>query len=121
MGAPEKFIAWDDMAWAQPTHSRVEVNKAASVVLRFLERDSDDYTEAEWDNYVGCFSIINNWRSSHAYPLNTFQINLRDVSCKFESEPLIAQRIKRMISIIHKLQRFPSMKLSQMQDLGGAE
>jgi len=32
---------------------------------------------------------------------------------------LIAQRIKRLSSITHKLHRFPDMKLSQMQDIGG--
>lgn len=32
---------------------------------------------------------------------------------------LIAQRIKRLSSIAHKLVRYPTMTLSQMQDIGG--
>ncbi len=33
--------------------------------------------------------------------------------------PIIAQRLKRTPSIIRKLQRFPSMSLASMQDIGG--
>jgi len=83
--------------------------------------DSDwlSWTDDEWSVYQEHVSIINNWRSSHAYPLNTFQVNLRHTSRRFDSDPLIAQRIKRLSSIGAKLERFPKMKLSQMQDLGG--
>ncbi len=77
------------------------------------------WNQGQWDEYSQAIDVINNWRASHAYPLNTFQINLRNASRKAESEPLVAQRIKRLISIAAKLDRFPTMKLSQMQDLGG--
>lgn len=46
-------------------------------------------------------AVINNWRSSHSFPLNTLQMNLRDTSRKFDREPTIAQRIKRLPSIRH--------------------
>lgn len=32
---------------------------------------------------------------------------------------LVAQRIKRLYSIRHKLKRFPTMRLTQIQDIGG--
>jgi ppGpp synthetase/RelA/SpoT-type nucleotidyltranferase len=38
---------------------------------------------------------------------------------RVDSEVLIAQRIKRLSSIEAKLERFPTMTLSQMQDIGG--
>lgn len=63
--------------------------------------------------------IINNWRSCHAFPLNTMQMGLRRLARQVDREPIIAQRIKRLSSIELKLRRFPTMTLSQMQDLGG--
>jgi hypothetical protein len=69
--------------------------------------------------YFQALPIINNWRSSHGYPLNTFQVNLRQQARRVDVEPLVAQRTKRLSSIASKLDRFPTMKLSQMQDIGG--
>jgi hypothetical protein len=62
---------------------------------------------------------VNNWRASHAFPLNTMQVGLRERARQINPEALVAQRIKRRRSIELKLVRFPTMKLSQMQDLGG--
>ena len=64
--------------------------------------------------------VINNWRSSHSFPLNTLQMHLRKQSRSICESPIVAQRLKRVPSIIQKLQRFPKMKLSRMQDIGGA-
>jgi hypothetical protein len=64
-------------------------------------------------------AVINNWRSSHSFPLNTLQVNLRKMAGYIDPDPTAAQRIKRLPSIRHKLERFPGMKLSQMQDIGG--
>jgi hypothetical protein len=63
--------------------------------------------------------IINNWRSSHSFPLNTFQVTLRRKAQEADPRPLIAQRIKRLSSIAYKLHRFPGIRLSRMQDIGG--
>jgi hypothetical protein len=62
--------------------------------------------------------VINNWRSSHSFPLNTFQMNLRRKAIGVEPRNLIAQRLKRLTSIKEKLGA-STMKLSQMQDIGG--
>lgn len=62
---------------------------------------------------------INNWRALHSFPLNTFQKTLRRKAKGVDNQALIAQRIKRLSSIELKLSRFPQMKLSRMQDIGG--
>jgi putative GTP pyrophosphokinase len=36
-----------------------------------------------------------------------------------DNDAIVAQRLKRARSVIAKLQRFPTMKLAQMQDIGG--
>lgn len=71
--------------------------------------------------YQESLSIVNNWRSAHAYPLNTFQMNLRYHASRVDPNGfVVAQRLKRLPSIEAKLIRFHGMGLSRMQDLGGA-
>ena len=64
-------------------------------------------------------AIVNNWRSSHAFPLNTMQVYLRRRSRQIDPTSLVSQRVKRLSSIESKLQRLGWLSLSQMQDLGG--
>lgn len=63
--------------------------------------------------------IIYNWRSSHYHPLNTFQLRLRKKAQEVDGNSLVAQRIKRLFSIRLKLERYTSMRLVQIQDIGG--
>ena len=74
---------------------------------------------ASMDERLEALAVVNNWRSSHAFPLNTFQMNLRRRARGVDDEALIAQRMKRLSSIDAKLERYQGMKLSRMQDLGG--
>lgn len=98
------------MTWATPQHTKGVVDRAgrmlASTVISYAE-----FSEA--------LAVINNWRSSHSFPLNTFQVSLRNKARQVDGEALVAQRIKRLSSIEAKLLRFPKMNLSQMQDIGG--
>ncbi len=108
------------MAWVEPDYSVQEINAAGRGLVAAIDDDNWlQWTENEWEEYRRNVLVINNWRSAHAYPLNTFQVNLRAVSRRIDPGSLVAQRIKRLSSIGHKLDRFRSMKLSQMQDLGG--
>jgi hypothetical protein len=95
--------------YPKPEYSRMDVNKAGEILIN---ANSDQ--EYDW-----ALAVINNWRTSHNFPLNTFQRRLRDVAKKINPESLIAQRIKRFASIKLKLELQPNMKMSQMQDLGG--
>lgn len=99
------------MAWTIPAYSRSEVNKAGAA---YIDPDSSP-EERELAR-----AVIDNWRSSHSYPLNTLQVNLRGVAGRFDSNATVAQRIKRLPSIRHKLERFPGMDLARMHDIGGA-
>jgi ppGpp synthetase/RelA/SpoT-type nucleotidyltranferase len=93
-----------------PEFSRKEVNRAGEIIM-----NKNATNEAAENALV----VINNWRASHNFPLNTFQMRLRKVAKKINADNLIAQRIKRLVSIKLKLQRFPDMKLAQIQDIGG--
>jgi len=68
--------------------------------------------------------VLSNWRASHSYPMHIFKKRLKSVSEKIDKSALSAQRLKRVPSIIKKLNRHygenkPTMKLTQMQDIAG--
>src|SRR5207249_3848889 len=71
------------------------------------------------NSFADALTVINNWRSSHSFPLNTFQVSLRHHVKEIDPRGLVAQRIKRLSSIHTKLRRFSWLKLSEMQDIGG--
>jgi len=97
------------MEWAKPQYSKSKVSAAGAALI----------TPFTTMPYGTALAIINNWRSSHSFPLNTFQNGLRRRGKEIYSSCLVAQRIKRLSSIGYKLYRFPTMTLSQMQDIGG--
>jgi ppGpp synthetase/RelA/SpoT-type nucleotidyltranferase len=107
---PRDEDGWGEMAWATPQFSRSQVDAAGRALIS-VESSASEHDEA--------LEIINNWRSSHSFSLNTFQMTLRSRGQKIDPDCLVAQRIKRLSSISLKLRRFSSLRLSQMQDIGG--
>ena len=99
------------MGWAIPEHSRPSVNEAG-IILRDDTANNNLAKEA-------ALIMINNWRTCHNFPLNTFQSRLRKKAKIVDENSLVVQRIKRLASIKNKLVRFPNMKLTQIQDIGG--
>lgn len=97
--------------WAKPLYSKNEVNRAGAILSANGPVAIEDYGRA--------LEVISNWRSIHGYPLNTFQTTLRIKGRTIDKYVLVAQRVKRLSSIEAKLRRFPTMTLSQMQDIGG--
>ena len=98
------------MAWAEPEYSRTIVDRAGETYI--------DHSASAEERELA-LAVINNWRSSHSFPLNTLQMNLRTRATNVDDDSTIAQRIKRLPAIRQKLERFQGMKLSRMQDLGG--
>ena len=95
--------------WKQPEYSKNKINRAGDTI-RDQNIDETSYAEA--------IRIVDNWRASHAYPLHVFYIHLRRMA---ETKPgaIVAERLKRLDSIIGKLSREEGMQLTRMQDLGG--
>ncbi len=98
------------MTWAKPEYGRSRVDAAGQTLI------NSEGSITEIDAALG---IINNWRSSHAYPLNTFQMGLRHAVQNVRPPWIVAQRIKRLPAIKLKLSLNRNMALSQMQDIGG--
>ena len=70
------------------------------------------------DDVHSAVAIIDNWRAAHAFPLHVIYMHLRGM-CPNDSNFIVAERLKRLDSIISKLQREKNMNLWTMQDLGG--
>ena len=75
-------------------------------------------SSTEKDNYL---NIIDKWRAIHAYPMKFVAANIKRRASGIgnNGDIVIAQRLKRLDTILNKLVRYPNMKLSRMQDLGG--
>lgn len=87
-----------------PGGSKSRVNLAAEHVRHGTYNDSD-------------LKIIDQWREAHRHVLNTFQAILRT---RTRGLPItVAQRHKRRKTILDKLNRFPKMQLSRMDDVAG--
>lgn len=100
------------MAWTKPLYGKARIDRAGHILM-----NKDSMEEAKEE----ALTILNNWRSSHGYPMNTFQARLRQMSKKVDENALVVQRLKRVPSILKKLKReqTKTMSLSQMQDIAG--
>lgn len=102
--------------YAQRRFGKGEIDRAGETLLKWwlspdLNLSSEPYHTAYW--------IVQNWRDCHAFPLVVFQRVLRKRAKEIDPKATVAKRIKRLPSIMNKLEREEQMKLSQMQDLGG--
>ena len=94
------------MALTIPKFEAEQIDQAGRVLVH--ETDIDKWSQSA--------RVINTWRASHAGPLNTFRMNLRR---RVRGRGFVVQRLKRLPTIISKLERLPWIRLSQMQDIGG--
>jgi ppGpp synthetase/RelA/SpoT-type nucleotidyltranferase len=59
------------------------------------------------------------YRATFQEPLKKVTVGVRQFVERESSAIIVGQRLKRMPQILNKLARFPSMRLSQMEDIGG--
>lgn len=107
------------MAWAHREHSKSRVDRAGRALAARTEKRSFK-TFKEVVEYNEALEIINNFRSSHGYPLHAATMTLRQRLRRVDPEALVVSRLKRLVSIDAKLKRFSWLKLSRMQDVGGS-
>ena len=62
--------------------------------------------------------IVERWRAVHAHPMIKLAKELKR-AIGTRKGVVFAQRLKRLDTIVNKLVRYPNMRLSSMQDLGG--
>ena len=106
----ERMLGDPSMGWPTLQHSAQEIDDAGDVLAGI------DPSKMSVD---AAFAIVGNWRSCHSFPLNTFQMGLRGKAKGIDPKATVAQRIKRLPAIQHKLDRLRQYKLSQLQDIAG--
>lgn len=89
---------------AYPGGSRQRVNRAGNNIRAGTATEED-------------LAVIDEWRAAHRPVLNTFQAILRNRTRR--QQIIVAQRHKRRRTIFGKLERFPAMQLSRMDDVAG--
>jgi Region found in RelA / SpoT proteins len=103
-----------DMAeWVKREYGKGEIDRAGNLLVPWWKGGQQP------DHLGSLYMIVQNWRTSHGLPLNVFQAGLRQRTTRMGGNVIVAQRLKRFSSLMNKLVRESSMKLSQMQDLGG--
>src|SRR6056297_1575038 len=90
--------------FARPLHTKSRVRAAGKRIVK---------GNGTLDDSV----VLENFRASHAYILNTFQANIRNHSRGVAKS--VGQRLKRRNTILDKLEREPNMPLVAMHDIAG--
>lgn len=99
----------EQQKWKKVEYSRSKIIKSGKII-------KDDNATSEQKEEATL--VIDNWRAAHAFPLHIIYMHLRRMAAN-NKEIIVAERLKRLDSIIKKLEREPSMSLWMMQDLGG--
>lgn len=92
------------VSWVSPNFSKSRVNRAGNAIGQGNPTQED-------------IEVMENWRASHAYILNTFQATLRNRTRG--SSAAVGTRLKRRATIENKVRRFPEMQLARMHDIAG--
>lgn len=96
--------------WVVPEHS----NKAVQRASRMIGKGNGTSEEIQ-----AARDVLSNYRLAHAFPLNAVTVTVRQRALKVNQNAVVAERRKRLPTIIDKLKRHPTMSVTTMQDLGG--
>ena len=96
--------------WAAPSHPRGAVNRAGQLLAQ-------NGVAADPLVIGHALDVVNDWRSSHSFPLNTFQMTLRKRSASICSQPIVAQRLKRTPSISARRRGFAVLAAARVPEL----
>ena len=88
-------------------------------IIKAGERLISEEIYSDDEAFNTAFDVLSYWRFSHEIALENAFILLQEISLKKDKKAIFAKRLKRYASIVRKLQRFPDMKLKNMQDIGG--
>lgn len=98
-------------------HSKGRIDRAGRALRRDQAGEDTPLSAGERRAEI---SVVEDFRILHRTPLLTARMGLRSCIDREGLEAVeLTQRLKRMPTILDKLRRLPTMKLSAMQDIGG--
>lgn len=113
---------------ADAVYTNGEVNRAGQLLRRFyaqppVDEGEDLFAGFDVDALVDAMVAVTWWRGLHARPLSRVAANLRyhvaAEDAAVDRRIDVTQRLKRRPTIFNKLDREPTMELTQMWDIGG--
>ncbi|WP_214058526.1 RelA/SpoT domain-containing protein [Nocardioides aquaticus] len=96
--------------WVVPEHS----NKAVQRASRTIGRGTGTAEEIQ-----AARDVLSNYRLAHAFPLNAVTVTVRQRALAVNPDAVVAERRKRLPTLLDKLRRHPTMSVTTMHDLGG--
>jgi GTP pyrophosphokinase len=95
-------------------HSRKAIDRAGIAVRDWwLDPDPDVDLPEE------AFNVLWEYRRTFRGPLQKVTVGMRQFVQRESTQILVAQRLKRVPTIVEKLVRLPAMKVTRMEDIGG--
>lgn len=105
------------MEWTEPKNSKERVKKAGA---KLLNTETNLFSSKEtFQEFEDAVSVFHNWRAAHAFPMHIMLNLLRKSALRVDGKAVAVQRLKRVSSILEKLDREESMNLSRMEDIAG--
>lgn len=103
-----------------PDVAKSRADSAGGVLREILFASGDDEIDGDdVDAAYEAFGIAAAWRRTLAHPLALVTPGVWNWVSQESEQVIVAQRLKRMPQIINKLDRFDTMRLSQMEDIAG--
>jgi ppGpp synthetase/RelA/SpoT-type nucleotidyltranferase len=96
--------------WVVPENSNKRVQRASRTIGKGTGTP-EEIQEAR--------DVLSNYRLAHAFPLNAVTVTVRQRALDVNPNAVVAERRKRLPTILDKLKRHPTMSVTTMQDLGG--
>lgn len=105
----------------RPVVSNTAADKAANNLRVYFTTPSDDRSDALLRDAIGAWRTVAEYRAMHSYPMTKVTLGVRSMVKTATGDDTLrpGQRFKRMDRILVKLIRFPHMRLSQIEDIGG--
>jgi ppGpp synthetase/RelA/SpoT-type nucleotidyltranferase len=98
----------------RPALTKSQVNKAGKILRRAGRGQPVDPIL-----YEGALQVLFDYRAVHRLPLTKATMGLRSMVATEGCSVEVSQRLKRVPTILDKLQREPTMQLANMQDIAG--
>ena len=96
--------------------SKGEVNRAGDLLRRWWGFETDD---SHADAVHEAFRVLFEFRRGFQNPMKKTAVGVRQFVARESEQLIVAQRLKRLPQVVHKLGRMPDTKLARMEDIGG--
>jgi hypothetical protein len=101
--------------------SRTQVDRAGTFLRCWwgLDPGSEEDRAVDDDELSWAVDVLDEYRTGFQDPLKKTTVGLRQFVQRESETVVVGQRLKRRPQILNKLERFSSMRLTQMEDIAG--